>query len=822
MFITGDAGIGKTTLVDLFVACAAAQAACWWARGQCVDHHGAGEAYLPVLEAVGQLCRGPARGRVLELLHQRAPTCLVQMPWLLSAAALEDVQHQVQGASRERMLREMAAMLEALTAETPVVLVLEDLHWSDYATLDLISWLARRRQPARLLVIGTFRPVEMIVRDHPLRGVKQELLMHRQCEELLLEFLTAMEVAQYLGARFAAGASPTAAFQALAGAIYRRTDGHPFFMVTVADYAIQQGWLVETSGYWKVQVGATDIVQGVPESLRQMIEQQFAQLSATDQQVLEAASVVGVDFSAAAVAAGLRVEVEAVEQCCEALIWRGQFLHPGGVEEWPDGTAAGRYRFRHALQQQVVYERLPVGRRTRLHRQVGARVEAAYGERAGERAAELARHFAQGRDFWRAVRYRRLAVDGALGRWAYREAIDHLTGGVDILKRLPKTPERAQQELDCQTALGLALMVTKGFAAPEVGTTYARAAALCQQIGASSQLCPLLWQLRQHHSVRGEIETAYELAKQLLSLAQRAQDTALLLQAHLALGSTLYYRGEPLPARGHLEQAMALYQPQHYRAHLFRYAADPGTAGLRHLAWTLWLLGYPDQALEKSQAPLSLAQESLHPPSLVAGLVFGVRVHQHRREAHLTQQLTEAAMRLARERGFTQRLAAATILHGWALAVHDRPYWLVLLAEIYGENGQIDEAFQAVTEALEIVHRHGLHVWTAELHRLRGELLLARVREAAASTSPVDAVWSAERSPLCSEAEACLQQASDVARRQRARALELRAATRLSRLWPRQGKRHQAHALLADVYNWFSEGFDTLDLREARRLLQAV
>ena len=570
------------------------------------------------------------------------------------------------------------------------------------------------------MLIGTFRPVEMIVLDHPLRGVTQELLMHRQCEELLLDFLSETAVAQYLGARFTGAAPPTACFQELAGAVHRRTDGHPLFMVTVADYAIQQGWLVETGGGWKVQAGAADIADGVPESLRQMIEQQLAQLSAEEQQVLDAASVVGVDFSAAAVAAGLGVEVETVEEHCEALTQRGQFLRSGGVEEWPDGTAAECYRFCHALQQQVVYERLPVGRRIRLHRRVGERLEEGYRERARERAAEL--------------------------------------------------------------------------------------------------------------------------AEQLLALAQRLQDNDLLLQARSAIGNTLYYRGELLPAHSQLKRGMVLYHPQQHRSYILRYGWDPGLACWRNMAWTLWVLGYPDQALHQSQGVLTVAQESMHPPTLVAALVFGARVHQHRREGRLTQQLTEAAMTLSRQQGFTQRLAAATILHGWALAAQghvtegvaemrrgldayqatgaddDRPYWLALLAEGYGQGGQLSEGLQALAEALAVAQTHGLRVWEAELYRLQGELLLQSAAPTGVLQSPVKGPSSLAKGA----AETALHQALDVACHQSAKTLELRAAVSLSRLWQQYGKQDEAHELLAGIYDWFTEGFDTLDLREARLLLEVV
>ena len=513
----------------------------------------------------------------------------------------------------------------------------------------------------------------------------------------------------------------------------------------------------------------------------------------------------------------------------------------GGLEEWPDGTAAERYRFRHALQQQVVYERLPVGRRIRLHQRVGERQEEGYRERASERAAELAQHFEQGRDYERAIQHRRQAAENALQRWAYHEAIGHLTRGVEMLTRLPETPQRAQQELEVQTRLGWTWMVTKGFAAPEGEQAYRRARELSRQVGETPQLFSTLWGLWQRYMVAGAALTAYELAEQLLALAQRLQDNDLLLQAHSAIGNTLYYRGELLPAYSHLQRGMVLYHPQEHRSYIIRYGWDPGLACWRNMAWTLWVLGYPDQALHQSQSVLTVAQESMHPPTLVAALVFGARVHQHRREGRLTQQLTETAMTLSRQQGFTQRLAAATtILHGWALAAQgqvadgvaemrqgldayqatgaddDRPYWLALLAEGYGQGGQVSAGLQALAEALAVAQTHGLRVWEAELYRLQGELLL----QTAAPTGVLQSAVRGSSSPAQGAAETPLHQALHVACHQSAKTLELRAAMSLSRLWQRQGKHREAHELLAGIYDWFTEGFDTLDLREARLLLE--
>jgi predicted ATPase/DNA-binding winged helix-turn-helix (wHTH) protein len=403
VFVTGEPGIGKTTLVDTFLAKVASGMPLRLARGQCIAHYGAGEAYLPVLDALGRLCREPGSEPLLTQLRQHAPTWLVQMPALLGVAELEALQRRILGASRERMLRELAEALEVLTLERPLILVLEDLHWSDYGTLDLISWLAQRRETARLLVLGTYRPVEVIVQGHPLQAVRHELLRHRQCVEIPLELLTVAEVAQYLTARFGVNTLLTESFQALTQAIYRRTDGHPLFMVTLVDALAQQGSLVERNGRWEVDPEVDKIAMEVTESLQQLVEQQLSQLSPEGQRILEAASVTGIQFSAAAVAAGLEEKVDAVEEHCSTLARRGQFLQASGIEEWADGTVARHYRFRHTLYHQVVYERMPVGRRIQLHARIGAREEGGYRDHAGERAAELAAHFEQGREYERAL-----------------------------------------------------------------------------------------------------------------------------------------------------------------------------------------------------------------------------------------------------------------------------------------------------------------------------------------------------------------------------------------------------------------------------------
>ncbi len=410
VFVTGEPGIGKTTLVDAFLRRLSGQDL-WIGHGHCIEQYGAGEAYMPLLEALGHLCRAPGGERLITLLDQHAPTWLIQMPTLLSAVHLETLQRKVQGATRERMLREMGDAVSALTAEQPLVLWLEDLHWSDVSTLDLVSLLARRREPARLLVLGSYRLADVVVKAHPLPEVQRELQLHELCERLPLDLLTEASVAEYLVARAPlvpsslageaclepsrrsrnVGVLPRRAdavtLQHLAHVIHERTEGNPLFMATLVEHLLREGAIEVVDGQWQMREEMTRLASLVPESLRQWIAQQVERLSEGEQRLLEVASVVGQDFAVAAVAAGLAQPMEAVDTACAELTRNGRFIGAAGVQEWPDGTLGGRYTFRHALYRDVLYERVSDTRRILLHQRIGERKEAAYGVQAGAVAA---------------------------------------------------------------------------------------------------------------------------------------------------------------------------------------------------------------------------------------------------------------------------------------------------------------------------------------------------------------------------------------------------------------------------------------------------
>lgn len=645
--IVGDAGIGKTALVDAFIAQLRAAEDVWVGNGQCVDHYGAGEPYLPVLEALGRLGRGPDGPHLVAVLRQYAPSWLVHLPALLTPEDRERLAPMVSGVTPARMLRELAEALEVLTAARPLVLVLEDLHWSDRATQEWLAYVVRRRDPARLLILGTYRPVDIIGHAHPLRAIVAEVRHQPQYTELVLDSLSEAAAAAYLRQRCGENPLPPG----LPHLLHQRTGGHPLFLVAMADELVRQGLWQTTADAGGSQGALAAFREVIPASLRQYIERHLERVSELDQALLEAASVAGSAFAVAAVAAGVAQAPEMLEARYTALARQGRFIGAAGAETWPDGTVTACYQFLHALYHEVVYARVSAGRRVRLHQRIGARKEAGYGAQARQIAAELAVHFERGRDHRRAIWYLRQAADNALRRSAHADAVAHLTKALALLATLPDTPERTQQELDLQVALGPALMAIKGYAAPEVAEAYARARELCEQVGDAPQLCEVLVGLCVFYQERAELQTAHALAQQLLSLAQRLRDPIGLLWAHNALGYTLRLMGEFVPARTHLEQSLALYRHHAPPTH-GGFVFNPGVDSLCGLSETLYLLGYPHQARQRAQEALALARALSHPFSLAEALSHMARMHRWHGELQEAQALAEASLALCREHGF--------------------------------------------------------------------------------------------------------------------------------------------------------------------------
>jgi len=836
VFITGELGIGKTTIVQAFLEQAAQVPGVRVARGQCLEHYGAGEAYLPVLDGFSRLCRSRDGVQVVGILRQHASAWLAQMPSLVPQSEREKLQTQAVAATRERMLREMAEAIETLTSESPLLLVLEDLHWSDYSTLDLVSYLARRQDPARLMVIGTYRPVDVILADHPLKGVKRELQAHGLCHDLPLEYLSEEAVGQYLSARFPGHEFPLR----LRRTIYRRTEGNPLFMVNLVEYLIDQKMIVAKKGSWELRVDLSEIEQGVPANLRQLIEKQIERLSPDERAVLEAATVAGVECSCVAIAAGLDRPTEWVEKHCEELARRHQFLSPAWLVELPDGTMTPRHRFIHILYRDVPYRLMAPMRRSQIHQRIAERGVAIYGNRASEIAAELAMHFEQSRDWPRALEYTLQAAENAAARSAHHEAIDLANRGLEALKLVPETAENARQEMKLRVILGGSLMVIKGFASTEVERINARGRELFWRHGPSPELFYMLWSQNFYQQFSGEMRSALEISYQLMQLAEDLKDGALIMEAHQSIGALLVLLGRCSEALEYLEKGAALYAAHHNHRYSVFGNFDSKVMFECFAALALLDLGYPNQSSERLATGLALARELGHPQTLVTALHVAAQCHQLRGEASLVYEPAKEALELADEYGFGVWRAYGLIELGWAeaelgdaeggiekmqrgLAEYEvtgaklrSPYFLGLLADQLSKAGRPEEAVAVITKALTIAEHTGEGYAVSELHRIKGELFVKNADLLAAGKFPGDQPAVS----ALSQARACFAEALTIAKQQGTRWWELRAAMSMDRLQTRQGE--PTSPQLADIYSFFTEGHETADLKEAQARLKAA
>jgi DNA-binding winged helix-turn-helix (wHTH) protein len=476
VFITGEAGIGKTTLVDAFHQAVVSHPNLRVIRGQCVEGFGGKEAYYPVLEAIGHWVREASGGAVVQTLAKQAPTWLIQFPSLIKPEQREALQKEIHGATRERMVREICEALETLTGQDPLVLVLEDLHWVDPSTLDFLSAVARRRGAAKLLVIGTYRPADLILSRSPLKALKQDLVLHNLGREVCLERLEEPDVAEYLENHFAGGSFP----EGFAGLIYRHSGGNALFLVNILQDMVKRELIARENGRWTLKVALKDVEPKVPETLDQLIEAQFQQLTGEEQRILRTASVAGERFSVWAISTAAEIEEDAVEEACERLADRLQFIRSAGINALPNGEISAHYDFRHSLYREVLYGRLSEAARARLHLLLAQRLRAFCDPCEQEQATELALHFEGGFDFEQATRYLILAAKNAVGRFAHRDSIEILNHGRLLATKLSRAL-RDELEVNILESLGGAYFALGALV--ESADAYMSAATRAQQAG---------------------------------------------------------------------------------------------------------------------------------------------------------------------------------------------------------------------------------------------------------------------------------------------------------------------------------------------------
>jgi predicted ATPase len=814
ILLTGDAGIGKSRLVQMLKEHIAQEPHTRW---ECRSaEYSQNTALFPLVDLFQRLWRFEAHetpdeklGKLTHALSQYrlpleesiqlfAPLLSVPLPEHHYPPLNLSPQRQ-----RQKTLETIVALLLEQAEQHPVLFILEDLHWTDPSTLEFIALLLDQTPTASMLVLLTCRPQFQPAWHH--RSYLTEMTLNRLSRNQIEQMTTQVAGRKTL---------PQEVLQQLV----ERTDGVPLFVEEMTKAILESGYLKETNTHYELTGSLSTFA--IPVTLQDSLMARLDRLM-TGKVIAQLGATIGRQFSYALLQAVAQLNDRTLHEELYRLV-EAEIVYQRGMP--PQST----YVFKHALIQDAAYESLLKSTRQQYHQRIVQVLEAQFPETAEAQPELVAHHCMDAGLTAQSVPYWHKAAQRAVERSAHLEAIAHLRQGLALLHTLPETPERTQRDVDMHIALGASLFATKGYGASEVEQTYSRARQLCQHLEDPHQLFTVLRGLWNYNINSARSQRAHELSEQLLTLAQQIQDSALLVAAHRALGTTLFYQGVLPAAHTHLAQGIALYDPQQHRASVFRHGEDSGVICYIFAAWVLWLLGYPEQGLARSQEAVTLAQQSAHPFSLSFVLSFAAVFHQFRREGRATQERAEAAMRLAMEQGFPLWVAYSAIPRAWALAhqgqaqegieqIHQglmdyratgaemfRPYWLALLTEAHGIMGQSEAGLTGLTEALTLTETTGVRWSEPELYRLKGALLLQQHADHQA------------------EAEACFQQAMAIAQNQQAKSWELRASTSLARLWQLQGKREEAHDLLAPVYGWFTEGFDTADLQEAKALLDAL
>lgn len=822
VLISGEAGVGKSALAARFLAYLQEFDAPLVGCGQCVERSGNAAVYVPILELLDQLCSGKHAREVREILRRRAPRWLVEIPGILAEAEADALRFQVGQLSAPAMFNQLAEALEWVGTLGPLVLLVEDLHFSDESTQAVLGHLAQTLHGARLLLVATLRTEHAGQNSDQVRKLVARMGACEGFEEIPLRGLAEAEMAEYLRLRLSASLLPK-----LVTELHRLTRGNPLFVSAMVDQMVRERSAgSNNSGLDKHQ----------PQVLSQYIERQIGRLAPEHRLLLETASVIGNSFSAAALAAGMEIgadgggeerALELCEQCVEA----EGFIRSDGVLQWPDGTFSPAYRLRHDLYRETLYRQIPPLRRQRIHLCVARRLETGFAGHAGRIAGELAMHFERAGEPQRAATYLRLCAETALRLSDAKAAVAHAERGLGLLEPTnPKArPLRARLELIRATAL----MSSVGFAEPEVVRGFQRARALLPDLKRPAEQMQVLLGLAKYYLVRRHLTEASMMVRRCLRAAERTGDMSALVASEMTLGAVLYCDARYLETLAHMEQAIRLFEPRRDRAHALLYGLDSLVAAKAYAALCLWRLGYPDQAVRASLEAQSIAHQTGHAHSIAMAMTAAATVYADCGDAlHLRIQ-ADRLLAFCAARGLQFWHGWGRFFYGRALALQGRADGAVThlregIAELAATGADIElprclaiptevavgaltprQGAQAILTSLATMGR-GKHLTdVSEMYRIAGWLEYEAVRGEPDCGQPT-------------RAEQLLCQALRHARRHKAKSLELRAAIDLAGIWSEEGNTKAARRLLHPLYGWFKEGFDTRDLKAAKALADAL
>lgn len=813
VFVTGEAGAGKTTLVDAFLSGVANSGTAMIARGQCVENRGSGEPYMPLLDALARLASQPDNTRLGGMLRGLAPSWLLQMPSLITGEEAAIVRMRA-GQGGERMLREFGMLVDQLVAEIPLVLVLEDLHWSDFATLDAIDVLARQRPAGRLLLIGTWRPSDVKAARHPVYALTQELRAKGQCEVIPLPLFDAAELGSYLALRLGDERLGTRA----APALLARTGGNALFARNLVDSWFERGLFVKRDGRWGLSGDLRDLERDVPDTLQHLIENQISRLDPGSQRLLETAAVAGRRFSVALIAASLPAADDDVERQLENLARESSIVRADGSEPWGDGSLTSRFSFAHDLYVDVVYGRIPSMRRARLHRQLGLALERAWNGREKMRAPELALHFRRALDRQKGPAYLALAAEQALERSAHREAVEHLSAALELIEGEPGGQERKRTELKLRCRLAPSLITTRGWVEPLAEENYLRARQLAEELGDMELLSQALYGLANMYEYVGQYTRAEEVTKERIALDQMGSCDRV-IESHELLTCSLLHQGRYTESVRVAEIALSSYRAREAK----EFAPEVIALVVRAHGWmsgALHFAGRFDEALESNARALALSGGSGDQLARASAAVQSAFVRFHRREPRECSDLAARGEAISTEHLFPFHLAFARILRGWADcgtlghedaarqiqrgirtcesigARMDLPLFYAILADVLAAGRDARGALDALDTGIALVSHGRTFFYAPELYRQYGSTL-SRLGEA----NRADAI-------------AAIRRALEMAAEQGCRLFELRALVDLVTLDGAGWKPRLAGTLAS-----FTQSLASADLEAARSAL---
>ena len=733
-FVTGEPGIGKTTLVRTFLA-GLDEGAVIIGCGACFEQHGTPEPYLAIIEAFTALCRSPHATQVLAALVRYAPTFVAQLPQLVSDEQLAEAKRRAAGSNEARQLRELSEALEALSFQHPLVLVIEDLQWSDVATIDLLSLLGQRREPAKLLVVGTSRHAEIQRSDHPLNRVLRSLVARSGAHMLRVPHIELAELQRFVDRRFAGHTFPEALTEWLA----KTSGGTPLYMVALLDELAGRDMLAELDGAWRLTVSIEEVHAHRPASVKQLIDMQLDRLSTTEQRVLEAAAVVGAEFSTTLVAAALALDVEQVDDICDALARRSLFVR---------AEPGDRYGVTHALIQEVCIERSAPARRRRWHRLIAEAIERA--PRSAEHAHLLATHFDAAGEVARAVSAYAAAARHAAQRYATSDAVALCARALDLLPGLPAARERDLLEFEILTTL-CQQVSSNSFSAVFAGrqplAVYDRAIEIARSLGDASKLYAAITQRCEYHMIIAQYDQPAELIAELERIEHDHELDPMLLHAGIfARGYIAFFSADLGRALGLFER---LVEEPAFRSNLGGKALALG-----HLACVRWVVGEPDRALDEARATIELADEIAVPILQALGQVVRARLRYLRRdpvsvtEAEVVHAQRAAALDLGlyteanafalwarAQRGKLSLSEIEPILASLRQRLTEVATCSTLVAQVVIDvlraSSHTEQARLLTDEIISFARAHNELVYLPELLRIRGEQRMVSDRAAA-------------------------------------------------------------------------------------------